>query len=62
MIMYRGADEYPGSLLLCVSENGRFPHVSGVCSIFFIDVGSDSGKVSVYIVLYSVQSNTSSCY
>jgi hypothetical protein len=55
--MYHGAKGYPGSLHRCNYMHilhGGFPHVSGVCSIFFFDIVSDSGKVLciLYCVLY----------
>jgi hypothetical protein len=48
---YRGAEGYSGSLRCfnCVHIQvllGSFPHVSGVCSVFFSDVVSDGGKSS----------------
>jgi hypothetical protein len=64
-MMYRWAEGYSGSLR-CFNYvhilGGSFPHLSGVCSVFFYDVVSDGGKVFVYIVLYSVQDTTSTCY
>jgi hypothetical protein len=53
MMIYRGAEGSSWGLRdfnYVHILRGNFPHVSGVCSIFFVDVVSDGGKVFVCIV------------